>query len=228
MGPARPGARAAPRHRRARLTTLAGTAAEAAAPIAARRRGLLRRASDALARAERALVIAGMALILALILLNVGTRAAGASLYWVDEAAVFAMVFVTFVGASWLVHLRLDFAVTLLTDPLPGRLRAAARAVADLAVLFFAGLMAVLCWWWFDLTGLARAGWDSQAHFLDTFNGIWRERPNTIPVRKFWFFLVMPWFACTMAVHATANLAEDLAAAVGRGAPARERREAEI
>jgi len=172
-------------------------------------------------------VIAGMALILALILLNVATRAAGASLYWVDEAAVFAMVFVTFVGASWLVQLRLDFAVTLLTDPLPGRLRGLARALAGASVLFFAGLMLLLCWWWFDLPGMARAGWDAQAHFLDTFNGIWQERPNTIPVRKVWFFLAMPWFALTMAVHAAANLAEDIAALAGRG-EARERQEAEV
>jgi TRAP-type C4-dicarboxylate transport system permease small subunit len=201
--------------------------AQGAVPARRGAPGLLRRASLALAALERRLVILGMALILALILLNVATRAAGAALFWVDEAAVFAMVFVTFIGASWLVHLRLDFAVTLLTDPLPTPLRHAARVVADLTVLFFGLLMVVLCWWWFDLPGIAGQGWDVQAYFLETFNGIYGERPTTIPIRKFWFFLVMPWFALTLTLHAVANLAEDVVAMLGRE-EWRERREAEI
>ena len=65
--------------------------------------GFLIRTSDALARFERLLLIASVAAILGLILLNVVTRAAQASIYWVDEAAIFAMVFCTFIGASLLV-----------------------------------------------------------------------------------------------------------------------------
>jgi len=171
--------------------------------------------------------MAGMALILALVLLNVVTRAIERPLYWVDEAAVLTMVFVTFVGASLLVHLRMDFAVTLLVDPLPAGLRHAARVVADLLVLFFGLLMVVLCWWWFDLPGIAAFGWEMQPYFAETFNGIYMERPNTIPLRKFWFFLIMPWFALTLSLHATTNLLADVGAMMRRAA-FEERHEAEV
>jgi hypothetical protein len=34
----------------------------------------------------------------------------------------------------------------------------------------------------------------------------------------FWFFLVMPWFALTLTVHALTNLAEDLGLIAPRAA----------
>jgi len=94
-------------------------------------------------------------------------------------------------------------------------------------LVLFAALLAAPVASAFDLPGLAAAGWEVQAYFLNTFNGIYAERPTTIPIRKFWFFLVMPWFACTLSLHALATLAEDLAAMLGREAW-RERREAEV
>jgi TRAP-type C4-dicarboxylate transport system permease small subunit len=50
-----------------------------------------------------------------MILLNVATRYSGVPIYW-DEAAVYLVVWLCFVGASTMTRLRLDFAVTLLTD----------------------------------------------------------------------------------------------------------------
>jgi len=189
--------------------------------------GFLIRTSDALARFERLLLIASVAAILGLILLTVVTRAAQASIYWVDEAAIFAMVFCTFIGASLLVRMRLDFAVTLLTDFAPAALRRWVPAVNSAIVLLFAAMMLWLCWNWFDPVVFARAGFDPAKFFGETFNDIYREMPATVGVRKVWFYLVMPWCSATMAVHASANLAEDVASALGRE-PAHAREEAQI
>ena len=187
----------------------------------------MRRLSLSVAALERGALVFCMALVLALVLLNVVTRSLDYSLFWVDEAAVFAMVWGCFIGASLLVHQRMDFAVTLLTDPLPGRLRHLARVVVDLLVLAFGVLMLVLCWWWFDLPTLVASGWNLQAFFEVNFNGIYMERPTTVGLPKWPFFLVMPWFSLTTTVHALANLLEDLTS-MRSGEAFAERQEAEI
>jgi TRAP-type C4-dicarboxylate transport system permease small subunit len=75
--------------------------------------------STAVLRAERATLTVLMGLLVLLILLNVVTRYSGTPIYWVDEAAVFTMVWLTFVGASVMTRLRMDFAVGLVSDHLP-------------------------------------------------------------------------------------------------------------
>jgi TRAP-type C4-dicarboxylate transport system permease small subunit len=187
----------------------------------------MQRLSHAVAVVERAALVVCMALVLGLVLLNVVTRTANYALFWVDEAAVFAMIWGCFIGASLLVRLRLDFAVTVLTDPLPDAWRHAARVAVDALVLCFGVLMLVLSWWWFDLPTLAANGWQLQPFFEATFNGIYMDRPTTVALPKWWFFLVVPIFALTTCVHAAANLAEDVAAMRGRQ-PFAERTEAEV
>jgi hypothetical protein len=49
-----------------------------------------------------------------------------------------------------------------------------------------------------------------QTFFEVNFNGIYMERPTTVGLPKWPFFLVMPWFSLTTTVHATANLLEDV------------------
>lgn len=177
---------------------------------------LLSAASDRLAAIERALLIASVAAILGLILLNVLTRTANAALYWVDETAVFFMVFATFIGASLMVRKRMDFAVTLLIDRLPEPSRRWMQVVVATLTLGFALLMVVLCWRWFDLPTLARLGFDEPTFFRETFNNIYREKTMTTGTLKVWFLLIMPWFALTITVHSLANLIEDVGAALGR------------
>src|SRR5687768_2665862 len=76
------------------------------------------RLSLAIARVERVALMALLGWLLLLVMLNVITRYARMPLYWVDEAAVYSVVWLTFVGASVMTRLRMDFAVTLLTDKL--------------------------------------------------------------------------------------------------------------
>lgn len=99
---------------------------------------------------EKRAVAGLMCVLLALILLNVVTRYSGHPLYWVDESAVYAMVWLAFLGGSALTRLRLDFAVTLLTDYLPPAAARWMRAASTLLVLLFALALAAFCWMWMD------------------------------------------------------------------------------
>ena len=60
----------------------------------------IQRASAAILRAERLALMALMGLLALMILLNVATRYSGVPIYWVDEAAVYLVVWLCFVGAS--------------------------------------------------------------------------------------------------------------------------------
>ncbi|MFZ9625310.1 MAG: TRAP transporter small permease, partial [Burkholderiaceae bacterium] len=83
-------------------------------------------------RIERLTIIALMALLLALILLNVVTRYSGSSIYWVDESAVFSVVWLAFIGGSAMTRLRLDVAMSMLTDKLSPAWAGRAKVAAGL------------------------------------------------------------------------------------------------
>ncbi|KQM72564.1 TRAP transporter small permease [Xylophilus sp. Leaf220] len=177
-------------------------------------------ASDALLRLERWLLTFLMTLLVVLILLNVVTRYAGVPLYWVDEASVYAVVWLTFVGASAMTRLRLDFAVTMLTDKLGARAVQVAKLIASGGVLFFALALFAMCWLWMDPVGIARAGFDAKAFAGESFNFLYTERTQTLEWPVWVLQLIMPIFAVCMSLHALANLLEDLRLAPRRLHPA--------
>lgn len=170
---------------------------------------MLRRASELWARIEVTVAAALAAAISGLILLNVVTRAAGAAIYWVDEAAIYAMVWMTFLAASAALHYRTAVAVTIVPELAPRVGPALARAV-DAVVLVFAALMLWLCWRWFMPLELARAGFDTAAFQGATFNFIYAEPTSTIGLPKVWVWLIMPVFSLGALLHAAANLAAPL------------------
>ena len=57
---------------------------------------------------------------------------------------------------------------------------------------------------------MARHGFDLAVFFENTFNSVYQEITNTIGVRRLWFFLIMPVFALTLAIHSAACLLRDL------------------
>lgn len=166
--------------------------------------------SERLLTVERLAIMGLMALLTCLILLNVGTRYAGRPIYWIDESAVYAVVWLTFIGASAMTRLRLDFAVTMLTEKLSERLRWHARVVATSLVVAFAVGLCAMCWLWMDPVGIARAGFDAREFAAGTFNFLYTERTQTLNWPTWVLYLVLPLFGASMAVHATANLLEDL------------------
>lgn len=141
-----------------------------------------------------------------LILLNVITRSIGNSLFWVDEAAISAMVWMGFLGASVSLHYRQSVAVTILTEALPSKLARQFGHIVDFCVLVFAIVLLILTWLWFDPLTLASYNFDTKAFSSNTFNFIYSEATTTLGFRKFWLWLIMPLFSCTLTLHALTNL----------------------
>lgn len=157
-----------------------------------------------------------MLVLLLIILANVVTRFLRVPLYWVDEAAVFAMIWLGFIGASVMTRLRIDFAVTLLADQMSPRNAARLKTVASaLSFAFGIGLL-VMCWNWMDPLGIAGAGFDAKAYAARSFNFLYTEHSQTLEWPNWVVYLVLPLFALTMTLHLAANLLEDLGLAARR------------
>lgn len=168
--------------------------------------------STAVLRAERATLTVLMGLLVLLILLNVVTRYSGTPIYWVDEAAVFTMVWLTFVGASVMTRLRMDFAVGLVSDQLPPGGAKVLKVIATLGVLVFALALVWMCWVWMDPRGIAAAGFNAKDYAEASFNFIYTERTQTLEWPTWVLQLILPIFSLTLTVHAFANLLEELEA----------------
>lgn len=168
--------------------------------------------STAVLRAERATLTVLMGLLVLLILLNVVTRYSGTPIYWVDEAAVFTMVWLTFVGASVMTRLRMDFAVGLVSDHLPPGGAKVLKVIATLGVLVFALALVWMCWVWMDPRGIAAAGFNAKDYAEASFNFIYTERTQTLEWPTWVLQLILPIFSLTLTVHAFANLLEELEA----------------
>ena len=167
--------------------------------------------SAKLLAAERFAVAGFMFLLTGLILLNVVTRYTGIPLYWVDESAIYSVVFLSFIGASAMTRLRLDFAVTMLTERFSARGVRIAKVIATSVVLLFGLALLWLCVLWLDPVGIARAGFDARELAAKTFNFIYTERTQTLNWPVWALYMIMPVFALSMVVHSAANLLEDLA-----------------
>lgn len=168
--------------------------------------------STAVLRTERAALTVLMGLLVLLILLNVVTRYSGTPIYWVDEAAVFTMVWLTFVGASVMTRLRMDFAVGLVSDHLPPGGAKVLKVIATLGVLVFALALVWMCWVWMDPRGIAAAGFNAKDYAEASFNFIYTERTQTLEWPTWVLQLILPIFSLTLTVHVFANLLEELEA----------------
>ncbi|MCA1770229.1 MAG: TRAP transporter small permease [Halomonas sp.] len=171
---------------------------------------MLSRLSDRLARLEEIAAAALAAAVTLLILVNVAFRAAGSPLYWISELAIYAMIWMTFLIAGAVLKRRRGIAVTLVADALPGFGRRLLMALVDLAVFVFAVLLLWLCWRWYQPLELARLGFDSRAFQGETFNFIYAENTSTLGIKKFWVWLILPWFALSLTFHGLVNLCSAL------------------
>lgn len=167
---------------------------------------MLGNASATWARTELNIAALLGAAITLLILLNVVTRALGAALFWVDELAIYAMAWMTFLGASAALHYGHNVAVTIVTDVLPPVARRMVAKLVDLIVLGFALFMLWFCWRWFSPLELVRQGFDLRAFQAATFNFIYSEPTTTLGIKKVWIWSVMWLFALGATLHSLANL----------------------
>ncbi len=51
-------------------------------------------------------------------------------------------------------------------------------------------------------------GFDTQAFQGQTFNFIYAENTSTLGIKKFWAWLIVPWFALSLSLHGVANLTQ--------------------
>lgn len=167
---------------------------------------MIGRISAAWARIELTLAAVLAVSITLLILLNVLTRSMGAALYWVDELAIYAMAWMTFLGGSAALHNGQTVVVTAVIDPLPPALAKVAAKLVDLIVLAFALFMIWFCWRWYSPLELAQHGFDTEAFQGTTFNFIYAEPTTTLGIPKYWVWMVMWAFALGATLHGIANL----------------------
>jgi len=150
---------------------------------------------------------AGLAVcVTALILLNIITRYFGAALFWVDELAIYTMVWMTFLGASAALHHRAAISITLVTDAVSKQVNRVLLKCVDVIVFGFALGMLWFCWRWFLPIDIAHAGFDAEAFQGATFNFIYAEPTTTLGVPKFLFWLVMWMFSFGITLHAAMHL----------------------
>jgi TRAP-type C4-dicarboxylate transport system permease small subunit len=166
------------------------------------------RASNSLLKVEKLAVTVLVAVLLLLILLNIVTRALGAPIFWVDELAIYTMIWMAMLAASAMVRTRVGVAVTLVTDLLPETARRALARLVDAIMLVLALTLLILCWLWYEPIALVQSGFDFDLFAQNTFKFIYSEPTNTIGIRKFWIWLVVPLMASNMTIHALANLIE--------------------
>lgn len=143
-----------------------------------------------------------------LILLNVITRSMGAALFWIDELAIYAMVWMTFLGTSAALHYRQPVTVTILTELLPSKLRIATAKFVDLIILVFSLLMLWFCWRWFSPLALFQNGFDFETFQSATFNFIYAEPTSTLGIKKYPIWAVMWLFALGATLHSFAHFVE--------------------
>lgn len=167
---------------------------------------MLFRISAVWARIELWAAAALALLVTLLILLNVVTRTMGNALFWVDELAIYAMAWMTFLGASAALHYRSSVSITLLPDALPDQYKAIIRKTVDVIVFAFAIGMLWFCWRWFLPLDLVQAGFDVAAFQGQTFNFIYAEPTTTLGVPKYLFWLVMWLFALGATLHSAMHL----------------------
>ena len=169
---------------------------------------LLRTCSAGLLRVEKGVLIFLAAAVTGLILVNVATRSLDMAIYWIDELAIYAMIWMVMVGASVTIRQRKGIAVTLAEAFVGPRINSLFRFLVDLLILLFAATLLVLCWLWYDPLALAAAGFDAEAFSAESFNFIYQEPTNTIGIPKYLIWLVMPLTAASMLLHAAVNLFE--------------------
>lgn len=167
---------------------------------------MLFRISAAWARIELAAAAALAVAVTLLVLLNVVTRTAGNALFWVDELAIYAMAWMTFLGASAALHHRTSVSITLLTDAVSAPIKAIILKAVDIIIFIFALAMLWFCWIWYMPLELARAGFDTMAFQGQTFNFIYAEPTTTLGIPKYIVWSVMWLFALGATLHSTMHL----------------------
>ena len=161
------------------------------------------------ARVEIALSASLVAIITALVLMNVVARSMNQAVYWVDELTIYALVWMTFLCASAAVHYSQSVAITFIKDMVPEKAARLMGRLVDVAVFIFALAMVYLCFRWFMPVELMKAGFDIDVFQSASFNFIYNEPTTTLGLKKVWVWSVIWLFSFGVLLHSTCNLLTD-------------------
>ncbi len=171
---------------------------------------LLTRISAQIVKIEKWALILLAAAVTGLILLNVVTRSLDYAIYWIDELAIYAMIWLVMIGASTKIRARKGIAVTLMEGMVSNQIWSAFLLLVDVIIFCFALWLVWLSWIWFDPFALTKAGFDITKFTQQTFNFIYQEPTTTLSMSKYLIWLIMPITALSMSIHALVNLWERL------------------
>ncbi len=185
----------------------------------AQKAGILRslqRFSNAVAATEAPLAGFLIAVVFGLLITNVVTRALTIPVYWIDELAIYAMIWSAFLGASFCLNKKSHIAVTLLADMVPRRFAGIFAVASNTLLVAFFLIFAYVLWRWFDPLTLMTSG--SLSGFSQaTFNFMYEEPTTTIGFRKVWFWLILPVFCLTGLLHTVTALVGAFSRYTGKG-----------
>ena len=167
---------------------------------------MLTKLSSLLATFERCAAIFCTAAITLLIIMNVVTRALNHALYWVDEAAIYAMVWMLFFSIALLLKRREAVSVTIVYDLVPLHFKKIIGRIVDWSVLVFSVFLIAFSWLWYQPLELIKAGFDFSVFSAETMNFIYQDKANTLAIKKFWVWLIIPYFAFSVFIHALSNV----------------------
>lgn len=137
--------------------------------------------------------ISGMALIVLflLIVFNVITRSLGNPFYWVDELAVYMMIWMVFLALPVLVSTNKNLSVSIISDFVSVEIRAYLRLFSSVVTALVLMLMVFYSYMWYSFHLLLSVGMDVEEFSFQTFNYIYQEPTNTLPFNKYWIWLVV-------------------------------------
>lgn len=170
----------------------------------------LSRLSAGLSAVERLFLRVLIATLALSVLMNVLLRMIGITLAWADEVGVYSMVLSGFVGASLMLRARIDPAVLLLHEFLPARAVRLLRITVSALSALFGVILIYLCLRWFDPIQMISVGFDINAFQAATFNFIYTDRTAITGTPAYLLYLIIPYFALAITIHALTNLCEDL------------------
>lgn len=162
--------------------------------------------SDRIARVERTLIGAIAIALPLMILLNTAGRSLRSPIYWMDELAILLMVWMALMAISLTIRTREAVAVTMVLDVVSLPVLKGMKVLIDLFVLVFTVALLAMCWVWFDPITLVRVNFDLHAFSGESFNYIYEDTTDTLGIKKFWFWLMLPFSALASTLHGLANL----------------------
>lgn len=161
----------------------------------------LNTSSRFVARQEKRVAATLAILVFVLVLANIITRLMKVSVFWIDELAIYMMIWMAFLAASAALESREHIAVTLLTDALPARLKMLSALLVDTILVIFGGILLALAWVWFSPLELLQSGFDVSRFSETELNFIYSEPTSALGVPKYLFWLIMPLFSLTVTLH---------------------------